>query len=538
MNGPPTESPTFDGSREVAQALPEKAIKTQPFLDWKGLKAGPHAVGFRAIATADATRSFRTPTDFYGRPRADFGNRPIQISLWYPAEFTTRSIPMTYGDYVALLAWELGPPKTDAAARRTAEGQFIRMSGVAVSPQTKTAFESLYLEPVGALRDAKPAPGRFPVLICAPGQGYPAFDNSVMAEYLASHGFIVLASPSFGPDGREMPDSPAAIEAEARDLEYLSGYAQSLLQADPDRMAAMGFSLGGSSAALFSLRNARIKAFISLDGVLRDDHYLSQMKMLPQFQPEGFRGSVLWIACGPANSLPGFGEGSFQDQVKHAELVKAVFPGLLHHDFSSMSSLQRRRAENAGKDWSSATASYEAACRLILGFLESRVSASAQKLPQEPEALCRITLRPAQKAPPTPADLRETATREGIPAALGLLTLIKKEHPNLFRSFEEPLAMVGFDALKRGDATFALQAFALALDVFPDSIDAAWGMGKVHMAEGRFEQAEPHYRSARSKVETDPTIPADQKPGILGRIDKILEEIRVKRGGLAGARRP
>jgi dienelactone hydrolase len=506
------------------------ALEAQSFLDWKGLKAGPHGVGFRAVATADATRSFQTPTDYFGRPRPGFGNRPVQVSVWYPAQKDPGAAPMTYGDYVALLAWELGPARTGEADRQSAREQFIRMSGLPVTPQGRAAFERLWAEKVWATRDAKPAPGKFPVLISAPGQGYPAFDNSVMAEFLASHGFVVLAAPSAGSDGRDMPGGPLAMETGSRDMEYLLGFAQALAQVDPDRVAAMGFSLGGSSAALFALRNARVKALVSLDGVLRDDRTLTELKVFPWFLPGRLRAPLLWIACGPGNSLPGFGEGSFPEEARYAEVVKAVFPGLLHHDFSSMSSLQRRRAQDATKDWTSATASYEAASRLILAFLQSRLNGVERGLDQEPANLCRVTSRPARKAPPTPMDFRETAARDGFASASELVQTVRREAPDSLPLFEEPMVLLGYEALGASDTKLALQVFALTVETFPDSIDGSYGLGKACVAEGFLEDAELHYGAARSKVEKDPNLPAAQKEGILGRIDAILADLRAKRG--------
>ncbi|HYN40429.1 MAG TPA: alpha/beta fold hydrolase [Thermoanaerobaculia bacterium] len=503
----------------------------QSFLEWKGLKAGPYGVGFRAVATTDATRTWRTPTDFRGRPRPAFGNRPVQVSIWYPTEAASVATAMTYGDYVDLLAWETGPPTSGTEVRKTAREQFQRMSGLPVTAEGTTAFERLYQERVRAARDARPAPGRFPVLISAPGQGYPAFDNSVMSEFLASHGFIVIASPSMGPDGRDMPDSPLAIDSESRDLEFLAGFVQTLPQADPDRVAAIGFSLGGAPAALFALRNARVKALVSLDGVLRDDRYLKTLSAFPGFRPEQLRAALLWIACSPANSLPGFEEGSFPEAARHADLTRAVFPGLLHHDLSSMSSLQRRRAQDAGKDWTSATVGYEAACRLILAFLESRLNGVERKLDGEPETVCKVTGRPARKAPPTPADFREVAATEGLGAAAQLLRGVRKEFPEALPSFEETAVLFGYETLAAGDAKLAIQAFRLAVECFPDSIDGSWGLGKACLAEGSLEEAASSYGVARTKVEKSPVLSAEQKTGILTRVDKILADIAAKREG-------
>lgn len=498
----------------------------QSFLDWEGLKPGPHVVGFRSAATTDATRTWLTPTDYRGRARPGFGNRPVQISIWYPANVGPNAQPMTYGDYVDLLAWETGPENQGSEEQRLARAAFQRMSGLEVSAEGEAAFEKLYAEKVRATHNATPAAGKYPVLISAPGQGYPAFDNSVMAEYLASHGFIVVASPSMGPEGRDMPDGPLAIQAESRDMEYLLGYAQGLEQADPDRIAAMGFSLGGASASLFALGNARVKALISLDGVLRDDRYLPTLRAFPQFSPERLRGALLWIACGPTTSLPGFGEGSFPEEARYAEAVKAVFPGLHHHDFSSMSSLQRRRAGDPTKDWTSATASYEAASRLILAFLETRLAGKDTTLPGDPAYT--LSVRPAKTAPPSPTDFREVAANEGFAAAAALLEVVQKNYPEALPRFEESLVLLAYEALAAHDLTRAAQAFRLALEAAPNSIDGSYGLAKTCQAQGALDEAATHYSAARTKVEKDPNLSADQKAGILGRIDKILADLKTK----------
>jgi hypothetical protein len=191
--------------------------------------------------------------------------------------------------------------------------------------------------------------------------------------------------------------------------------------------------------------------------------------------------------------------------------------------------LQRRRAGSATQDWTSATAGYEATCRLILGFLESRLSGLARELGSEPEMWCRVTIRPAAKAPPSVTDFREAALQEGLPRAAELLRIVAKSAPDQLPAFEEPLVMMGYEALGAGDAKRAIGLFSLTVETFPDSIDGSYGLGKAYVAEGALAQAEPRYRAARDKVEKSPDLSAEQKAGILGRIDKILEDIRVKR---------
>jgi tetratricopeptide (TPR) repeat protein len=296
-------------------------------------------------------------------------------------------------------------------------------------------------------------------------------------------------------------------------------------------MAAIGFSLGGAPAALFALRSARVKALVSLDGVLRDDRYLKTLSTFPGFQPERLRAPLLWIASSPANSLPGFGEGTFPEAARYADLTKAVFTGLLHHDFSSMSSLQRRRAQGAGKDWTSATVGYEAACRLILAFLESRLKGVERKLDGEPDTVARVTARRAQKAPPAPADFLEVAKAEGFGAAAALLQTVRNEAPEALPSFEEPLVLLGYETLATGDTNLAIETFRLAVEIFPDSIDGSWGLGKASLAAGLLDEAARAYAAARTKVERSPDVSAEQKSGILTRVDRILADVEAKRKG-------
>jgi hypothetical protein len=53
-----------------------------------------------------------------------------------------------------------------------------------------------------AVRGAVPAAGKFPVAIHAPSRNNTAFENADIAEFLASHGYSVIASPTLGTTGR------------------------------------------------------------------------------------------------------------------------------------------------------------------------------------------------------------------------------------------------------------------------------------------------------------------------------------------------
>ena len=67
---------------------------------------GPHAAGFRVVAQYDYSRTFQPQIDELGRPYSGERARPIQTSIWYPAEKSSQPT-MTWGDYVALDATQV-----------------------------------------------------------------------------------------------------------------------------------------------------------------------------------------------------------------------------------------------------------------------------------------------------------------------------------------------------------------------------------------------------------------------------------------------
>jgi pimeloyl-ACP methyl ester carboxylesterase len=120
-----------------------------------------------------------------------------------------------------------------------------------------------------AVRDAPMKAGDFPLVIYAPSVNAPATENIELCEYLASEGFVVIATPSMGAMSRTMTVDIAGANAEARDVSFLIDYAKSLPDTDMSEVAAMGYSWGGMGALFDAARDKRVRALISLDGSLR-----------------------------------------------------------------------------------------------------------------------------------------------------------------------------------------------------------------------------------------------------------------------------
>jgi len=142
---------------------------------------GPYAVGVRIVQQYDYSRVLDTPVDAFGKEGNAAPGRPIQTLVWYPAK-RAGAAPMQVADYfeVSLSGVDFKMSGADTAKQRARW-----MS----SPQ-----KSLFSAKTLAMRDATPVDGKFPVVIYAPGYAGVAHENMDLCEYLASHGYVVIAS--------------------------------------------------------------------------------------------------------------------------------------------------------------------------------------------------------------------------------------------------------------------------------------------------------------------------------------------------------
>ncbi len=231
-------------------------------------ESGPHAVGLKIIQQYDQSRVFKTRVSLVtGQPSSGERARPMQMLVWYPAA-SARGKHVTIEDYLATRATEddftLDPAAVKSAtARRIADNK----------ARFPLAAKEL-ARPMWAMRDVPEKDGKFPVVIYAPSYSAAASENLDLCEYLASHGYIVIASASMGTQSRAMTTDIAGVEAQASDIGYLISYAATMKHTDMSRIAVAGFSWGGLSNVAAAARDDRIKALVVLDGSVR---YYPQM---------------------------------------------------------------------------------------------------------------------------------------------------------------------------------------------------------------------------------------------------------------------
>ena len=147
-------------------------------------------------------------------------------------------------------------------------------------------LDSLFASRLYASRGVQPAGGRPPVVLIAQGNGDDVFDQVVLCEYLASQGFVVLATPSpmlRTPLEREDQVGTFA-ERQAQELFDAVKIAARTIKVDTSRIGVVGHSFGARSALLLAMRDRRVRALVSLDGGIGTSTAMESFRSAPPFR--------------------------------------------------------------------------------------------------------------------------------------------------------------------------------------------------------------------------------------------------------------
>jgi pimeloyl-ACP methyl ester carboxylesterase len=176
---------------------------------------GPYPVGVTSMQLDDASR-----------PDAELGPRPLRTEIWYPAIDAARAMPKNkYSEFI-----QRGVvPNSIAEAEDALSGY---RKGLTIAE-----LDSIYQNV--AVRDVQVRDGKWPMVVFSHGSGGTRVGYVFFTEFLASHGFIVVAADHIG------------------NSRY-SG------RVDLDKIAAAGMSFGGSTTENVVEMERRVKAGIML----------------------------------------------------------------------------------------------------------------------------------------------------------------------------------------------------------------------------------------------------------------------------------
>ncbi|MFJ4677605.1 alpha/beta hydrolase family protein [Kitasatospora sp. NPDC088783] len=255
--GPPAGAAPATPARVADFATPAAAVRAE-----LPRPTGPYTVGQDVLELVDRDR-----TDPWV-PAS--GPRRLMVSVYYPARAGT-------GDPAAYM--------TPGAARMLLDA---KLPGNTVPTEALTEIRTW------AASGARPAPGRYPLVLLSPGFTMPRTSLTGLAEDLSSHGYVVaLIDHTYENTGTTFPDGstlPCVMCGRLRSPEDWAGLDRSRAQdvsfvidrltarphpawrysrmIDPARIGTAGHSAGGAAAVPALLADDRIRAGADLDGTM------------------------------------------------------------------------------------------------------------------------------------------------------------------------------------------------------------------------------------------------------------------------------
>ncbi len=496
------------------------------------LVAGPYRVGFRRLFRFDASRTWQTTRDFKGAFSPDLNGRPVQINVWYPAAATGRPRQMHFADYV----------------NQTAPEAFSKFNTIVKDHNRRNAVDSvprdqlaaLQTTPMNAYFDAAPAEGHFPAVLYFGGLDAEINSNVILAEYLASHGYIVASISLLGPSDEQTFQSRTSgdLDASVRDMEFAWSVLAENSNADKGKLAVMGHSVGGIEAVLFGMRNANTSAVVALDGTYGFPGLLSVLTQSYGYAPEKLRAAFLDLrrAQGAQGDEPL--DFTAVESFRHSDRTFITIKKMHHSDFTSFAMIGEHfhtpiTANYPLNGWNRETAKsgHEQMCRIILAFLDAKVRGDANAATALAAAVERPAggvLRHQDATPPPPSPLESAALvkEKGLAEAKALFNKICGDQGVRTCIDGDRFNTWGYNLLGQNRPEDALAVFELAAWAHPTSANAQDSLADGYLAVGDKESAKKAVQRAIELAPGDPLLNADSKASFLTEETARLHKIQ------------
>lgn len=468
---------------------------------WGNLKPGPYRVGFRTIFTYDLSRA---PLGDQSTGRKSALGRQMQINIWYPARATSHAPAMQFRDYVHLLVQELDFSPLTTERKKQSEIKFVEQPsdlGGDVKRLKESLPAILALE-MAAIRNAPAIGGRFPLLVF-PDFRAPA-TNSIMSEFLASHGFVVATTSLKGTHEAEFDVGVTGIETVATDIGFLIATVKTQSVVNPERIALMGVGITASGALAFITRNPEVDALVSLDGGIPTSFEDRLLKRTPYFDLAAVRVPILGIHAPHANVDP-----AIFNQYKYSTRHVIHFPKMSEFHFLNYGMLERFAPGIIGKPPGDTQAGFEWASLYVLNFLKAYLNGDQQSrhlLYQPPtgaSGLVAVDTKPALESPPRLSELKSLVRQGGMESVVAVYQRLKEKDPQPFsqETFVSLYTWLSFqrDADWKGRRALSL----LRVDSYPDSARAHFTMAQVFLQLRETDSARKHFKEALRLLGTD-----------------------------------
>lgn len=498
----------------------------EPFSNF--LEYGEHSVGFQTLFKSDLSRENVPYSDWSGKlypQNAQSEGRNLPIHIWYPASEKSKLLP--YRHFVNLITKQTEEEfkkESDSLAKRIFTYQVNQLKGD--HSFTTDQLDTLLTLKTNTSLNPNPVQQKFPLVIFPNGTS-PAI-QSVMCEYLASHGYIVAALALKGEFAHVVDISTKGLEVAVDDLEFALQQLLELPNVDRTQIALMANAIQSSFCVGLASRNKKIKALISLEGGFLTQFEQTILNRTSFYEPQNITIPILAIyAPHPAVSPHHI------YHLKHSDRYFAHFPEMSEFHFLNYGVFEEYVPNIIGKPKGNTKIGFKTASELSLLFLNATLKGESKMLNefyskgmQENYEKAIDTLFKMDGIPPPPnmAVLKNLFISNGIEVIDSIYQLQISQGNSIpfsmsfYNDFKNWLAWK-----KDPEYTNRLRLYEMAVESYPKSVLNNYRLA-FYLSKNNLDKASlEHYQKAKQLLDKDNTLTHLQKADLTTAIAKALE---------------
>jgi len=487
---------------------------------WNDLQPGPHDVGFITIEKYDYTRSFRAKFDYFGNLQEGERARPIQICVWYPAKVSSDVSRMVLGEYV------FPNPGNGEFFDFVSniQGLELRFLGGLLGGQGPM-LDVMNLR-MGAVRDAEPDSGSFPLIIYFPASGHSFSDNSVICEYLAGNGYVVATTHCFGTTTINSSLDAGDMETMIRDKEFVYGVIRDYPNVDINRLGLFGYGSGGTMALLMQMRNPDVEAVVCLDGTFTDSTYFDFTKRNPYFNITGMHVPMLQMCTADNNFSP-----ELFESLKYSHRYSLVFNKIPDVNFTHYGLINAQVQDSINPSRDVINRTYKTLSRYTLNFFNAYLKQSETsrkfidsqpiEFGYEPEFVTYSTFD-RMDLPPTYAQFVSIIRQRGAAETKSVYDKFQQLDPGSITFPEATFNSIGYQFLQAGRVDDAIIIFEMNTVAYPNSANCWDSFADAFNAVGDTVNALNCYRKVLEVLPNDPSTNEELKQVIRTNAENAL----------------
>lgn len=326
--------------------------------------------GFITIHLVDSARKYKP-----GAGSADYLYfRPVDLDLWYPATINEKDTAIAFRQVLGLLdqranyytASTAGVGLSQQIAKLFCDGFNCSDSSQLLNFRTET------------FNNAKPASGKFPLIIYLAAYNGMSYENFTLFETLARKGYVVVSISSIGRYPGDMTTKTGDLMEQVNDAILALKQLESNPGIDFTKIGLVGYSWGGLAAAVLAGKIPNIGCIVSLDGSefhhygteKEEDADFDTLRNDAPFKTLQLNIPYLRLESTPAPSTDH--EDSvynFREKLSGQTQIFTI-AGARHEDFGCLSKVVRQAGNCVGTDY------YQTIATVTTAFLDEQLKHS------------------------------------------------------------------------------------------------------------------------------------------------------------------